>query len=172
MKKKPTKRRFGNVREFEPPKEIEPDSFGRKNIVIPGDPMPAFSHDSVKVTTSSNLSDEFKGENVLKDDDSEWASNGDHKDAWIKLSFPKQLIKSISFADRKSPDASMVMGLLRLDDGDKTMRQEYIELDGAGGAGGCVLNSNIPIYCSSMTIQATGGSWGKNIGLRYFNFNK
>lgn len=125
----------------------------------------------VELTASSNLDSNHLCENVLKDDESEWASKGDHIKATISLSFLRKKINKIIIADRAGDDASMINGVIEihggLQGGDKVEKLKSIDFDGLPGDGGKIEVNVGGIFASKIVVKAGHKVWGKNIGLRY-----
>lgn len=124
----------------------------------------------IDIITSSCLNHLSVPANVLVDDDSEWISNGDHRNTWIKLVFQKQRIEKVSYADRRSSDATMVSGILSFYDKDKEIHSVEVGLSGEGDIVTHTLEE--PLCADSVMLKAGNRVWGKEIGLRYFNINQ
>lgn len=159
-------------------KKTEPEVELKAEEGVTDEKQPAFvnvvNHEApktkIKVEVSSKI-DVCSPDNVLEDNEKEWVSDGDHKNAWIKLSFSSQLIKTVSFADRMSPDASMVSGALTLRLNGQVVHEVTISPVGDGGVNHLIINFD-GIKADSVMIQASEKSWGSDIGLRFFNINQ
>lgn len=128
----------------------------------------------IEVTASSNLDPRHSCENVLVDGIDEWASDGDHLKALITLSFERQKINKILIADRASEEASMINGIIEIHGGIQAGGNiellNSISFDGLPGNGEKIEVNVGGIFVSKIVVKAGDKVWGKNIGLRYLNF--
>lgn len=119
-----------------------------------------------KVIVSSCKDTNINPESVLLDDEEEWVSNGDHKNAWIRLNFNAREISTIFIADRVSSDNSMISGTIQIFNNNKEVKN--FPFDGLPGDSRITeIKLDNPVYADSILLKAGIRVWGKNIGLRH-----